>query len=743
MAGLLQFPIPDPEFPPPDSNQPMPDTFHKILIANRGEIACRIARTARRMGIRSVAVYAEAERGARHVAACDEAVWIGAAAAAESYLRGQRIVEAALECGAEAIHPGYGFLSENPEFAELCADNDLVFIGPPPQAIRAMGGKNLAKDCMAAAGVPVLGGYHGADQSIETLRAAAEEAGYPALIKAVAGGGGKGMRLVARAEEFDAALATVQRESSAAFGDQRVLIERYLPRARHVEVQIFADRHGNTVHLFERDCSIQRRHQKIIEEAPAPGIDDQLRGAMGAAAVSASQSIGYVGAGTVEFLLAPDRRFYFMEMNTRLQVEHPVTEMITGQDLVEWQLQVAAGLPLPCAGRDLRIRGHAMEARIYAENPDNDFLPATGTLAVYRHEPELDWRRVDSGVAQGDGILPHYDPMIAKLIVWGADRESARKRLRSALAGFDIAGVTTNLDFLHRVTGLEDFIAPVLDTALIERNAETLFADRGGPPELCLAIAALFELGAAAGGVEYQPQPPDGSGGVGGVGEVGGVQTTGGDPFSPWAPGIPWQLNLPGEAAFTFAAHGNPRSPQPKPAESTYTVHFEQDQPFGVIDGERRPIALTPLPRQNGRFQFHHGARSQPVSVDKVADTLHLKVNGNRWALAVVDALCGDGSHAARAAHAAHAGNASTFSLAAPMPGAVIAVRVEENQRVRRGAPLLLLEAMKMEHTISAPHDGVVKQLFFAPGDQVREGETLLILNAESESGSEPEAPEE
>ena len=684
--------------------------FDKILIANRGEIACRIARTAKDMGIGTVAVYSDADREARHVKQCDEALRIGPAPAAESYLCGERIIDAALKSGAEAIHPGYGFLSENPRFAETCGQNNLVFIGPPADAIRVMGSKNLAKKKMAAAGVPVVAGYQGEDQSAKTLKDAAGETGYPLLIKAVAGGGGKGMRVVAAAAEFADALAAVKRESAAAFADDRVLLEKYLPVARHIEVQVFADLHGHTIHLFERDCSIQRRHQKVIEEAPAPGIGEQLRKKIGAAAVDAAKAIGYIGAGTVEFLLDPDQRFYFMEMNTRLQVEHPVTEMITGQDLVEWQLRVAAGLPLPCRQQDLRIDGHAMEARIYAENPDNDFLPATGTLAVYRHGRTHEQLRIDSGVGQGDDISPHYDPMLAKLIVRGHDRESARKRLRNALAGFDIAGVTTNLGFLHGLTGLDDFIEPLLDTALIERNSATLFDDGRAPPEIFLAIAALFEVTLS----DSKPISGDG------------------EPFSPWSPRSswltgPWQLNLPVDATCAFAI-GSGELSEDLPEDLKYTIRFEQEQSFGSIDGECLPMALVPLEpieAGGGNFQFQHGGRLRVVSVDKVADTIYVNVDGRRWALTVADSVGGKAG--------GNTNDAASGGLTAQMPGTVVAVAVKENQRVKQGAPLLTLEAMKMEHTISAPHDGRVTQLFFQKGDQVREGEQLLRLEAPEE----------
>ncbi len=673
--------------------------FNKILIANRGEIACRIARTAKRMGIATVAVYSEADRYAGHVAQCDEGFLIGAAAAEESYLCASRIIDAARKAGAEAIHPGYGFLSESSEFAEACAHHDIVFIGPPADAIRAMGSKSRAKEIMRAAGVPVVAGYHGEDQSLQTLQAAADESGYPLLIKAVCGGGGKGMRVVERSDEFATALASAKRESAASFGDERVLIEKYLPTARHVEVQIFADQHGHTIHLFERDCSIQRRHQKVIEEAPAPGLGERLRQEMAATAISAAQSIGYVGAGTVEFLLAADEQFYFMEMNTRLQVEHPVTEMITGQDLVEWQLLVAAGAPLPCGQQDVRIDGHAIEARIYAENPHNDFLPATGTLAVYRPPPECAELRIDSGVRQGDQILPWYDPMIAKLIVRGEDRESARRRLRDALAEFEIAGVATNLDFLHALTELDDFTNAVLDTELIARNRDALFADHGNPSEACLAIATLFELGMITDAAGQSPPPST-------------MQVkNSGDPCSPWAAPVPWLLNLPFEGSCRFAAGEG---------EIEYIVRVEQGRQLGLFEGEWLPVRLTPL--DAAHFQFEWGAQVRTVTVDKVDDTIHINISGQRITLSPVDTRCADGAQVA--------GNER---LVAPMPGTVIAVEVRENQRVTRGMALLTLEAMKMEHTISAPYDGIITRLFFHAGDQVREGDQLLTLE-ESEN---------
>ena len=459
--------------------------FQKILIANRGEIACRVAATARKLGIRTVAVYSDADAHAKHVQVCDEAVRIGPAAPKESYLVGARIIEAAKATGAQAVHPGYGFLSENEDFAQACADAGLVFIGPPPSAIQAMGLKAESKRLMEKAGVPLVPGYHGADQDPMLLKSEAERIGYPVLIKASAGGGGKGMRIVAKPDEFEAALASCKREASASFGDDAVLIERYVTRPRHIEIQVFGDAHGNCLYLFERDCSVQRRHQKVLEEAPAPGMSEARRREMGAAAVAAAKAVGYVGAGTVEFIAEPtpdgDLRFYFMEMNTRLQVEHPVTEAITGLDLVEWQLRVASGEPLPLTQDQLRITGHAIQARSCAENPDAQLLPATGRLEVYRTPPGASAFdrvsttgatraavRIDAGVREGDAVLPYYDSMIAKLIVWGRDRDEALARLDAALAATHIVGLHTNVAFLRRVAASRSFAQADLDTALIE-----------------------------------------------------------------------------------------------------------------------------------------------------------------------------------------------------------------------------------------------------------------------------------
>ena len=475
--------------------------FTKILIANRGEIACRVAATARRLGVRSVAVYSDADAGARHVAACDEAVRIGEASPRDSYLRWERIIDAAKATGAQAIHPGYGFLSENEEFAQACADAGIAFIGPPPSAIRAMGLKAESKQLMEKAGVRLVPGYHAADQDPALLRREADRIGYPVLIKASAGGGGKGMRVVLSGEEFDASLASCKREAINSFGDDAVLIERYVQRPRHIEIQVFFDTHGNGVYLFERDCSVQRRHQKVLEEAPAPGMTEARRREMGEAAVAAARAVDYVGAGTVEFICEQDGQFYFMEMNTRLQVEHPVTEAISGHDLVEWQLRVASGEPLPATQADLKIRGHAIEARICAENPEANFLPATGTLSVLKWPAHVSFRRnedgegfhdpasvrVDTGVNEGDAITPYYDSMIAKLIVWGEDRAQALARLDAALAGTHIAGVVNNVAFLRRTARTASFAGAQLDTALIERERAALFGQQGLPLDVVAA----------------------------------------------------------------------------------------------------------------------------------------------------------------------------------------------------------------------------------------------------------------
>ena len=665
--------------------------FGKILIANRGEIACRVIATARSLGIRTVAVYSDADRGARHVALADEARRLGPAPARESYLDGGAVLAAAREAGAEAIHPGYGFLSENAAFARACQAAGVVFIGPSAEAIAAMGDKSAAKALMAKAGVPLVPGYHGDRQDGDFLAREAVRIGFPVLVKACAGGGGKGMRVVRSGAEFAAALEGAQREAQAAFGDARVLIERYLERPRHIEVQVFGDSHGNVVHLFERDCSVQRRHQKVLEEAPAPGMTAGRRREMGAAAVAAAQAIGYTGAGTVEFITEQDGRFYFMEMNTRLQVEHPVTEMITGLDLVRWQLLVAAGEALPLAQGELQMRGHAIEARVYAERPEKGFLPSTGTLRHLRapHGAEFDAARgplrVDSGVRRGDAITPHYDPMIAKLIAWGETRDEALARLRAALEEYEIVGVATNVQFLGRIARSKAFSAAHLDTGLIERARDELFPPQQAAADEDLAAAALAEL------LAEQEQ-------------AAALAGASGDPHSPWHRVDGWRLNLGSHHEFSFAE-----------GERVHrvAVHFT---PAGLrleVDG-----------------------REYALAGERTRDALGLSLDGRAFRARVVRDgpdwhVFRAGAHrvlALRAEQAPPEADAALGSLAAPMPGKVIQVLVAAGAEVAKGAPLLVLEAMKMEHTITAPRAGRVKQIRYRPGDQVLEGAQLLEL---------------
>ena len=640
--------------------------FGKILIANRGEIACRVIRTARRLGIRTVAVYSDADRDARHVRLADEARRIGPAPAQESYLNIHSILEAARACGAEAIHPGYGFLSENEDFARACGKADIVFIGPSAEAIAAMGDKAAAKRLMEKAGVPLVPGYHGEKQDAALLEKEAARIGYPVLIKPSAGGGGKGMRVVVDRGSFKEHLEGAKREARSSFGDDRVLIERYLQRPRHIEVQVFGDGRGNVVHLFERDCSVQRRHQKVLEEAPAPGLNSQKREEMGAAAIAAARAINYGGAGTVEFIAEQDGGFYFMEMNTRLQVEHPVTEMITGLDLVEWQLRVAAGEGLPLEQHELKFAGHAIEARIYAEDPDRDFLPATGKLVHLAFPAETESVRIDTGVESGGEITPWYDPLIAKLIVRGPDRPAALAALRRALAETEIAGVTTNVAFLGRIAASRAFTAGELDTGLIERNRAELFPPRTPVPGEMLAAAALAELAA-----EEQA--------------AGERARTAGDPHSPWNQVDGWRLNGESHHDLVFMD-----------GEEHHTVRISF-----ADDGPRLKI---------GNQEFPDVRKARTVRDGK---DWHVFWNGLYRKLSLEEEL-----------HVPD--DAAAGSLVAPMPGKVIQVLVETGAQVKKGEALLILEAMKMEHTITAPADGVVKEILFAAGEQVLEGAELI-----------------
>ena len=661
--------------------------FKKILIANRGEIACRVIKTARRMGIATVAVYSQADANSRHVRMADEAVLIGEAPARESYLVAERIVAAALQTGAEAIHPGYGFLSENEDFAEACERAGVVFIGPSASAIRAMGSKSAAKALMERAGVPLTPGYHGSNQDTAFLTEEAGRIGYPVLIKASAGGGGKGMRRVDRAEDFEAALASCRREAMNAFGDNHVLVEKYVLQPRHIEIQVFGDTHGNCVYLFERDCSVQRRHQKVLEEAPAPGMTPQRRAAMGRAAVDAAKVVGYVGAGTVEFIANQDGSFYFMEMNTRLQVEHPVTEMITGVDLVEWQLRVASGEPLPLTQEQLNLDGHAIEARIYAEDPDNGFLPSTGRLLHLAPPTESDHVRVDTGVEQGDAITPHYDPMIAKLIVWDRDRDQALARLRKALAQYRIVGVQNNVEFLARLAACPAFSKADLDTALIEREQAFLFPESLSVPDEAWLLAALAELlHERANGARY----------------------AGADRDSPWRMPDGWRLNGQGRRTVTLRL-----------GEETQTVGIvPTGDGWELMLGEQVFHARGSL-GPNGEVHAQLGERRISAAVVVAGERRHVFVQGRSLAMVRVDTL-----------HQGGRGDESGGELRSPMPGKVITLLTEIGSTVDKGAPLLVMEAMKMEHTLVAPARGVVKAFHCTAGDQVADGVELVEFEA-------------
>ncbi|MEO8627603.1 MAG: acetyl/propionyl/methylcrotonyl-CoA carboxylase subunit alpha [Betaproteobacteria bacterium] len=664
--------------------------FDKILIANRGEIAVRVARTAKRLGIRTVAIYSEADAAALHVAACDEAYCIGPPPARESYLRADRIVEIAQRSGAQAVHPGYGFLSENADFAQRCGDAGLTFIGPSPSAIRAMGSKSAAKSIMDAAGVPLVPGYHGELQDLASLTREAERIGYPVLVKASAGGGGKGMRVVRSAGEFADALAGGKREAAASFSDDRVLLEKYLAHPRHIEIQIFADTHGNAVYLFERDCSIQRRHQKVLEEAPAPGMSTARRRQMGSTALAAARAVDYVNAGTVEFIADETGNFFFMEMNTRLQVEHPVTEMISGQDLVEWQLLVAAGQELPMTQEQLHINGHAVEARVYAEDPLRDFLPAAGRIIHLRSPAPSTHIRVDTGVQQGDEIGVNYDPMIAKLIAWDVDRASAVRRLHAALCEYQVVGVTTNLSFLANVTAHRAFAEadrnPVLlDTGLIERYRGELLPPPQPADQRMLAIAALSEL------LRSDQQ-------------ANAMAKDSGDPGSPWNAADGWRLNQDSHHTIVF---------EDGEAEVSVTAHYRNgkvslDLPGGHVDASVDALA-------NGELIVDLGSDKVRATVVRNGRELTVFATGasHRLKLREYDAVEDE-----------EAGG----RLTAPMPGNVIEVLVREGETVVKGQALMIIEAMKMEHTIQAPSEGSIERIRFAKGDQVKEGDQLIVF---------------
>lgn len=675
--------------------------FKKILIANRGEIACRVAATCAKLAIKTVAVYSDADASAKHVVACDEAIYIGASAPKESYLHWEKIIEAALATGAQAIHPGYGFLSENDAFATACANAGLVFIGPPASAIQAMGLKAESKQLMEKAGVPLVPGYHGANQDPDFLQIEADRIGYPLLIKASAGGGGKGMRVVDKAEDFAASLASCKREAINSFDDDAVLIEKYVQRPRHIEIQVFGDTQGNYVYLFERDCSVQRRHQKVLEEAPAPGMSEAMRQQMGATAVAAARAVNYVGAGTVEFIVEQhpegEMSFFFMEMNTRLQVEHPVTEAITGLDLVEWQLRVACGEPLPLRQEQLRITGHAIEARICAENPDNQFLPATGHLQVYGLPDCVTFERpnaggsergvrVDSGVRQGDTISPYYDSMIAKLIVHGDTREQALALMDDALAQTHIVGLHTNVQFLRYVVRSESFAQANLDTGLIPREQAALFNQE--PIGQCMAVATALVHTLDAEQALAKPQAAHNAW------------------IDPWAQRDGWQSHGIHTRMFEFEFHGDKVSAQ---------LRYLHDGAMQLTVGE--VIGGLRYTNAEAGFELFFAGQRIVAKTYKNNDVIGIFTNQGATQIGVIDRL-------------EHASDTHTEGgrLTAPMPGKVVSFSVKVGETVVKGQALAVMDAMKMEHTIASPTDGVVQELLYLPGDQVLEGAELLKL---------------
>ncbi len=667
--------------------------FRKILVANRGEIAVRVMRTARRMGIPTVAVYSEADAGALHALEADEALLIGPAPASESYLLGERIILAAKESGADAIHPGYGFLSENAEFADACKDAGITFIGPSPKAMRQMGLKDAAKKCMEDAGVPVVPGYYGKKQDVKTLAGAADKIGYPVLIKAVAGGGGKGMRLVESPEDFKDSLASAQREAKSAFGNDHVLVEKFITNPRHIEIQVFGDSKGGAVHLFERDCSVQRRHQKIIEEAPAPGMSEAMRAKMGAAAVTAVRAIGYEGAGTIEFIVdgsggLEDADFFFMEMNTRLQVEHPVTEMITGLDLVEWQIRVAAGQQLPLAQDKITLNGHAIEVRLYAEDATRDFLPATGTLHAFRTPAPTENLRIETGVSEGDAVSIHYDPMIAKLVTWGATREAALNGMQDALAETAIAGLTTNLGFLAAVLENDAFRAGGVDTGFIAAHMGTLISPPAPPTTEELALAAAILILARKAPTAWTN-----------------------DYGSPWNATSGWRMNIEGWEPLSFMLHGARHDMEIAVESGGVRVRLatgDQDETLTILGG------MGP----DNEFLGIIDGREFTVACASWDHTISLMRGGNTLDFHQIEDVGSDEESAE-----------GPGAVIAPMPGKIIDVLHKNGAAVEAGTALIIMEAMKMEYTLTAPRHGTVDGLQVKPGDQVVDGQLLLTVS--------------
>jgi len=643
--------------------------LNSVLIANRGEIACRIARTAKRLGMRTIAVYSEADAASPHVHQCDEAYLIGPAPVRESYLSIEKLLKVGQEANAACVHPGYGFLSENPEFAEACAEAGIVFVGPPASAIRAMGLKDRAKALMQQAGVPVVPGYHGDQQDANFLKRKAYEIGYPVLIKAVAGGGGKGMRLVERHADFDTAIEAAKREAASAFGDDRVLIEKYVSAPRHIEIQVFADSHGSAIHLNERDCSLQRRHQKVIEEAPAPGMTPQLRARMGEAAVAAAKAVGYVGAGTVEFIadgangLRADG-FWFMEMNTRLQVEHPVTEAVTGFDLVEWQFRVANGKRLPIVQADVPLQGHAVEARLYAEDPERGFLPSTGKLVALSF-PQADGIRIDSGVEEGGDISPYYDPMIAKVIAHATTRTEALDALAQALDETIVAGPRTNLAFLGALCRSADFRERKFDTSYIANHHDELgLGERG------------IDAGAAARGVAYLLSRPDCT-----------ADTEPKVAASPWDISDGFQLSGPRRTTLPILVNGEP------------------------------DIAVLDYPGGTQRMTVHGAEPAADARLIATPSAVYVLRHGRQTLVALKDFEAADADHID-----------GDGVIRAPMHGKLLAILVRPGEQVTKGHRLAVIEAMKMEHALVAPHDGIVADITAEVGAQMVEGARIMVI---------------
>ncbi len=676
--------------------------FKKILIANRGEIACRIIKTAKKLGIVSVVVYSEADTHSQAVQLADEAYFIGESASADSYLNGDKILAIAKKAGVQAIHPGYGFLSENADFARKCEKAHIVFIGPPASAIDSMGSKSAAKALMVASNVPVTPGYHGENQEIDHLLTEACQIGFPVLIKAAAGGGGKGMRAVFKASEFLEALAGAKRESKASFNDDKMLIEKYLLEPRHIEIQIFCDTHGNAVYLFERDCSIQRRHQKVIEEAPASNFKPELRKAMGEAAVLAAHSIGYVGAGTIEFLLDHNEQFYFMEMNTRLQVEHPVTEMITRQDLVEWQLRVAYGEKLPLKQADLQIHGHAIEARIYAEDPDNNFLPSTGKLVYFQPPLENNYVRVDTGFVQNNTITPYYDPMMAKLIVWGEDRKSAIQHLQHALENYYVIGVKNNIAFLKKIIQEADFKAGKLSTSFIEKHPNLLnninpihdskFKAHEDSLHAYFVLACLYQVTEPSHSSNFDSSHPFNHS------------------ADPWDQKDAWQMNLPSRQKISFMMNNELKSACLEQFENEIHISYHQEP-------HKKTDVISHYHREPTKIRAKINEAYYHAQIFKQANALYLLTQ---------EGIFGFSEYHPEDLY--DKDEQSGGQLTAPMPGLVVALHVEVGQMVKAGQHLVVMEAMKMEHTLSAPHAGKVTEIYFPVGAQVGDGEELMAI---------------